>query len=402
MSIPTNRSLRRKQAPHLRQLIQANGKRNTSLFRYIASLTIRLIPRAAIASSLLFILQCVYVICRTPRLPPPPFSGTDFPKEGLVVEYDGDVNKVKAEGCPESTGNRIDEFRLVLIGDSPVEGIGNNEHMHALCGQTAEAFAKRVCKSSDGNQYRYDRVRYWSFGKSGLTAHGIEEEMVPYLHSTTDHIQKSLGASLSNVQGSNQEPIMHAIVLLCGVNNVLSPSTPHSFAEEVSSLLVSIRSHPGLKRSPIIILGLPDFAKLPFLPSWPMGWLLGLKGRQMQCALERVVEETQLSDESNNESEEVKVIMAQIPEVQDLIGSRGYRRLDSSNVRGNVSSTKTPFISSFCHPLKRHLDHDIINPDSIRSLGISDFLCDDGFHPGKYGTIYIGSLIADAYSNSQK
>jgi hypothetical protein len=242
-----------------------------------------------------------------------------------------------------------------------------------------------VCSKDSDNQWGYEAVRYWSFGKSGLTARGIQEEMVPLLHLTADRIEQSR-------DDKQQELAIHAIVLLCGVNNVLTPQcTPKSFSEEVSSLLLSIRNHPGLKCTPILILGLPDFSKLPFLPSWPMGWLLGLKGRKMQSVLEEVMEHTQHEDGLKYN----KVVMVQIPEVQDIIGSRGYRRLESSSIQDKTKSSSSRFISSFCHPLQKHLGQ--INPCILSSLGINDFLCDDGFHPGRYGTVYIGSLIADAY-----
>lgn len=265
---------RRKHTSHLRQFLRTNNaKGSTSLLRFIVSLAIKIIPRATIASSMVFILQCLYVVVRTPRLPPPPLSGLNFPRDGLVVKNEESIDDRRAETDGTSTNRRHrNEFRLVLIGDSPVEGIGNNHHSSALCGQTAKAFAKAVCRRSIGNdleQNRYECVRYWSFGQSGLSASGIQEKMVPLLYSTMDSIMQCINGSGEDTNKSNQDPIIHAIVLLCGVKNVLSPQcTPFSFATEVQSLLASIRYYPGLEKTPIIILGLPDFAKLPFLPSW--------------------------------------------------------------------------------------------------------------------------------------
>ena len=273
---------RRKQTSYLRQFLRTNkANSGTSLFRFIASFAIKIIPRATVASSILFLLQCLYVVIRTPRLPPPPLSGLSFPRDGIIVKneesFDSDqrveTGGITSTSTDRQTENR-NEFRLVLIGDSPVEGIGNNHHSSALCGQTAKAFAKVVCPQKMGNdlkqnRYGFDCVRYWSFGQSGLDARGIEEKMVPLLYSTTDIIMQDINDSGEDTKGSNQDPIIHAIVLLCGVNNVLSPHcTPSSFAAEVQSLLASIRDYPGLEQTPIIILGLPDFAKLPFLPSW--------------------------------------------------------------------------------------------------------------------------------------
>jgi lysophospholipase L1-like esterase len=305
-------------------------------------------------------------------LPPPPSSGVDFPKDGIVVvsdddEVDSDTHAAFDENCPDKATKKVNEFRLVLIGDSPVEGIGNNQHSTALCGETASAFARRVCHKGS-----YDCVRYWSFGKSGLTAGGIETEMVPLLHSTADLVNATADTTY--------KPTIHVIVLLCGVNNVLSSSTPSSFATEVSSLLAAIRRHPSLQQTPIILLGLPDFSRLPFLPAWPMGWILGLKGKRLQQKLEDVVEQIQRNADS------IDVVLVQIPEVQDVIGSRGYIRLDSSNIGEETIATGSGrFVSRFCHPLLKHLGHKAINPSTVTYLGIDDFLCNDGFHPGRYG-----------------
>ena len=389
------------------------------------------------------------MVCKTPRLPPPPLSGFDFPREGLVatrVDVDAmeeSQNDSLRNGENDATSHdyvatchtpdkrrrhQSNEFRLVLIGDSPVEGIGNNHHSSALCGQTAKAFAEVVCRSRSIRNHpntpqdnkRYDCVRYWSFGKSGLTARGIQDEMVPLLHSTADmlhqcyHDSKKSNDELPSSRGSDEDPIIHAIVLLCGVNNVLSPQcTPLSFAADVSSLLSSIRKHRCLRQTPILILGLPDFSGLPFLPSWPMGWVLGARGRRMQYALEELVGKIQ-GEERLEESGNVKTIVAPIPEVQALIESRGFCRRDgnSRNVNDNELSSSQEQTSKddidrkdaynqlgfrFYHPLEKHLGSDVINLKKITSLGIKDFLCDDGFHPGRYGTVLIGRLLSDAY-----
>ncbi|KAL3802682.1 hypothetical protein HJC23_012006 [Cyclotella cryptica] len=442
---------RDKRSTYYRQITQTNhGKSSSSRIRFLLVSLGKILPRAAIASSLLFVLQCFYVICKTPRLPPPPLSGFDFPKEGLVAtsheentwaESQKDSEKEKnslkddtshdnATACHKRNtqiSRQSNEFRLILIGDSPVEGIGNRDHSSALCGQTAKAFAKVVCRSNNTSRRPntpqfdevYDRVRYWSFGKSGLTARGIQDEMVPLLHSTFDRILECYHDSTQ----SNDEPpssltideesVIHAIVLLCGVNNVLSPQcTPSSFSSEVSSLLSSIRKHACLRQTPILVLGLPNFSKLPFLPSWPMGWILGVRGRRMQSALEGLVEEIQR--EERLESGRTKTIMVPIPEVQDMIDSKGYYRRDghSSASDDKQSPCSNQIMSKddmdkkdsynqlglrFYHPLEKHLGNDVIHPKTITSLGINDFLCDDGFHPGRHGTVFIGSLLSDAY-----
>lgn len=291
----------------------------------------------------------------------------------------------------------------MLVGDSPVEGIGNDHHHHALGGQTARAFAKLVCR--DGG---YDRVRYWSYGKSGLTARGIQEDMVPFVHRVVDDLQRRDEDDPDGTNGgggaSSSEPAIHAVVLLCGVNNVLDPrSTAASFHSEVRSLLGSIRGRPGLEHTPVVVLGLPDFAKLPFLP-WPLCFALGLRGRRMQRVLELAVNEFQPNNANNGKTDKhrrqrgTRTVMVQIPDVQDVIGTIGYHRHDSNAEckMDNDPTSNAPLKMKLCHPLLRYLGNSL-DQSKLGSLGMEDFLCGDGFHPGGYGTTYIGNLIAETY-----
>jgi len=406
----------------------------------VARAALKIVAGASITTSALLALQLVWIVLKTPRLPPPPLSGVDFVREGRVVRADDDetnddvedfqnggakagmtstkiLNKgAEASSCNKRTNTNAirkqKEFRLVLVGDSPVEGIGNIHHKHALGGQTARAFANLVC-----HQEEYDCVRYWSYGKSGLTARGINEELVPLVHRVVDDVHQSATNHNDDGDGTDKEassdPAIHAIILLCGVNNVLDPlSTRTSFHSEVHSLLEAIRVRPELEHTPLIVLGLPDFANLPFLP-WPLGFALGLRGRKMQRILEMVVTEFQLKEKGklldNNQPERAKTIMVNIPEVQEVLRSIGYHRHDStdkcitndgsSDAHIN-SSMACPLRMKLCHPLLKYLGDG--SQSKIGSLGMEDFLCDDGFHPGKYGTVYIGNLIAEAYGKMMR
>jgi len=111
--------------------------------------------------------------------PPITFFWSDVAREGRIVapnhDADGDLVGVKVDKEKEQK-----EFRIALIGDSPVEGIGNKHHDTALSGETARAFAQKVVVGMKQKPHQhstnkgdcYDSVRYWSYGKSGLTARG--------------------------------------------------------------------------------------------------------------------------------------------------------------------------------------------------------------------------------------
>lgn len=354
----------------------------------------KIILRASITTSAVLVLQLLYVIWRTPRLPPPPLSGVDFAKEGRMVapnQEDGDGDDLLVDGNFDKE-KKQKEFRIVLIGDSPVEGIGNTHHNIALSGETARAFAQKVVVGMQRRQQQLKTtnkgdccycVRYWSYGKSGLTARGIEEEMVPYLHRVVKSLEKD------DSSDDEQHTVIHAVVLLCGVNNVLDlKSTASSFYSDVHSLILSIRNNPRLSNTPLIVLGLPDFSRLPFLP-WPLAFALGYRGRIMQSRLEMAVREIQLKErESNVNNGKVATVLKVIPDVQTVLGTIGYHRCDSDD---------TTLQMRLCHPLLKYMGGIQLAQDTIASMGMTDFLCDDGFHPGKLGTVYVGNLIREAY-----
>ncbi|KAL7459097.1 hypothetical protein ACHAWC_010812 [Mediolabrus comicus] len=418
--LPSSSAKSRSRRLHHHSSFKSNNPSLNSLNSYISNAAKKLakiILHSSIATATVLMLQLLYVIYRTPRLPPPPLSGVDFPREGRRMvaaaatppdqKSDDDLIKSKTSSSTTSTTSttitKQKEFRLVLIGDSPVEGVGNANHNVALSGQTAKAFAQKVVvgggmqqqnKQASIDYYGYDCVRYWSYGKSGLTARGIEEEMVPYLHRVVDDI-----ISTSSEEVHQNSSTIHAIVLLSGVNNVLDVnSTASSFYLDVHRLIRCIRNNPRLMNTPLIVLGLPDFSTLPFLP-WPLAFALGVRGRMMQRMLEKAIREIQLDEqERNNTMKENKgkctrTILKVIPDVQTVLGSNGYhchRSCEESDKPATIQMR-------FCHPLLKYLGGIPLTQDRIASLGMIDFLCDDGFHPGKLGTVYVGNLIREAY-----
>lgn len=302
-------------------------------------------------ASLLIATQALYVALTTPKLPPPPNSGYDFDKEGLLIKYTNTTSDnnngmettvsqeqqgEKEEANGGNTGESSDsEFRLVLVGDSPVEGIGNKKHCEALGGQTALAFSNLLRRS----------VRYWSYGKSGLTARGIEESMVPF------------------VQGLSSRYRIDAIVVMCGVNNVLSGHSANTFRKEVLGLLDSLVPCCSCQ---IIVIDLIDFALLPFLP-FPLSKVLSWRSRVLQTELEAVVKG--YTNEQGVNGQEKLVSIAHMPHVSDVLESGDD------------------------NPLLEH----ITTEEQRNSLSLDHFFADDNFHPALLGNALMGKVIADAY-----
>ncbi len=302
------------------------------------------------AAGLVITGQALYVAATTLRLPPPKNSGHDFEQNGLIVEFEASEEASEAseasgasEDCyeeEEQTGKILDHdhydddrqkrsFNLALVGDSPVEGIGNDEHHLALGGKTALAFSELLRKP----------VRYWSYGKSGLTAAGIRKEMVPLLRRSAKKYD------------------IDAVVLSCGVNNVLQGVSPDAFGGEVDELLDSVIEccTPNTK---IIMLALIDFAYLPFLP-WPLSKACSWRSQALQKEMEAAVKHRQGGRHC--------IEIASYPNISELIS-------DSS------------------HHLLHHM-----NEEDKQSLQLSDFYSDDNFHPAGHGSIVAGKIIAGTY-----
>lgn len=299
------------------------------------------------AGSLLLASQAIYIAMCTPRLPPPDRSGHEFEEDGLLVCYypfssDDNNNSIN------NVSQEVPEFLLVLIGDSPVEGIGNDTHCKALGGQTALAFSKLLKRP----------VRYWSYGKSGLTAKGIKEEMVPLL------------------QRVSTKHDVDAVVVSCGVNNVLIGQSAAPFGEEVCHLLDAIIKHTACHTS-IIVMELLDFALMPFIP-FPLSKVASWRSKTLQSEMEGIVNsytqqyKYQCSQQHHQQQHRRKGVigMAYMPPVEEMIN-------DTS------------------HPL---LDH-ITCLEEKNALQLSDFFADDDFHPANHGTIVIGSLLASTYEH---
>jgi len=299
------------------------------------------------AAGLVVAAQAVYVALNTPRLQPPPNSGHDFEKDGLLIRYTSpttntDATNTDADSCTDSCTDTDtassnfeedakSEFRLVLVGDSPIEGIGNKEHLETLGGQTALAFSKLFRRS----------VRYWSYGKCGLTARGVEDEMVPLVQRLSRRYTK-----------------IDAIVVMCGVNNVLSGHSADHFGKEVRGLLDSLVS---CCPCPIIIIDLIDFRFLPFLP-FPLSKILSWRSQALQTELEAIVN-------GYGEKERLGhlISMAHMPDVPNTN--------NDSLLLENSSS---------------------LEPRA--SLSLDHFFADDNFHPALLGNALIGKSIVNAYT----
>lgn len=173
----------------------------------------------------LLLMQALWVRLRTPRL-----RGAAGPTSGTVQRTGGPLG-------------------LIVLGESPVTGIGARTHEHAVTGRTAEALASRT-----------DRTVNWqAFGLSGATARRMLREVIPQLDGKT----------------------ADAVIIALGVNDVLAWRGPAQWTTDLEHLITSVRRH--LNNPLIVLTGVPPMQYFPALPQ-PLRRVLGLRARQLDRA----------------------------------------------------------------------------------------------------------------------
>lgn len=281
---------------------------------------LRLVSCATGVAGLLFAAQAAYVMYATPKLTAPKHSGRFFVDDGILVNHQEVI-------CNN------EEFQLILIGDSPIEGIGHDNHYDTVGGQTALAFSKALGRP----------VRFWCYGKSGLTADGIRKEMLPFL--------------MTRIQENNIRPDL--IVLSVGVNNVLLGQSASAFRNDATNLLQDIES--CCRSTKVLVLELLDFASMPFLP-YPLKSFLSWRSKILQKELQQLV--FHMKQKKSN------IAMSYLPNVKCLLG-------------GNRD-----------HSLWDHLQ---LSQEERQNIAIEDFFAKDKFHPGGYGCKVIGKNLVDTF-----
>ncbi|MEJ2368641.1 MAG: SGNH/GDSL hydrolase family protein [Acidobacteriota bacterium] len=167
---------------------------------------------------------------RTPRLSEPP-----GPPAGLT----------KGAGIPR---------RLVVLGESPVAGIGLADHREGLAARCAA-----ILNESNG-----EAVAWQALGKSGITAREAASELVPGL-------------------GSKRVDLL---VIALGVNDAISLHSSGRFRRDMKSLLAAAVRETG--GSPTIVAGIPPVKYFPALPQ-PLRFFLGLRAECLDAVLPEVV-----------------------------------------------------------------------------------------------------------------
>ena len=171
--------------------------------------------------------------------------------------------RLRTPRLPEASGpdsGRVDRggepFDLIVLGESPVAGIGAPTHEFALTGRTASALARRAERT----------VRWQASGLSGATARRTLRELVP------------------RIAGRNAD----AVIIALGVNDVISWRGVSNWTKDIEQLISEVRRH--VDNSLIILTGVPPMQHFPALPQ-PLRFVLGLRARLLDRGSARLAAE---------------------------------------------------------------------------------------------------------------
>lgn len=163
----------------------------------------------------------------TPRLPEVPGPDTGLAGQG----HDGAA------------------LSLLTVGESPVAGVGVENHDEAITGQLALQMAHRLQRP----------VSWRACGKNGITVREARIEVIPHIPC---------------------EPVDVALVAF-GVNDTTAFRPVSRWSADLRQMLDAIESRCQPKL--ILLSGVPPIARFPALPQ-PLRWVMGLKAQALDVA----------------------------------------------------------------------------------------------------------------------
>lgn len=141
-----------------------------------------------------------------------------------------------------------DPLRLLVLGESTVDGVGAASHEEALTGQLALALAERTGRG----------VRWQAVGCTGANARVVLEELLPAA-----------------------EPA-DLVVIALGVNDTIELHSAGRYRRDLLRLVVAVRRELG--PVPVLLVGVPPMGRFPVLPQ-PLRAVLGARSATRPCRL---------------------------------------------------------------------------------------------------------------------
>lgn len=144
---------------------------------------------------------------------------------------------------------RLPTIRLIMLGESPVAGVGVAHHAEGLSGQTAQALHDRTQRA----------VAWEAIGKNGMTARGCQRQLMPCLVGKQADI----------------------LVMALGVNDVTGLHSPSRWQTDLRQLIMAARELLG--DIPLIVAGVPPLGRFPAIPQ-PTRSILGMRANALDGA----------------------------------------------------------------------------------------------------------------------
>ncbi|UQS22071.1 SGNH/GDSL hydrolase family protein [Amycolatopsis thermalba] len=142
-----------------------------------------------------------------------------------------------------------DPVRLLVIGESTVDGVGAETHEEALTGQLASVLAGRLGRG----------ISWRVAGRTGANARTVRAELL---------------------DEACREPADLVVVAL-GVNDTIEMRSPGRYRRDLLALVVAARR--ALGPVPVLLAGVPPLGAFPSLPQ-PLRLVLGLRGEALDAA----------------------------------------------------------------------------------------------------------------------
>jgi len=158
-----------------------------------------------------------------------------------------------AEGCCEGAEP---SFELIVMGESPVAGIGAPTHHDAITGQTSLALQRQTGRT----------VRWRALGLSGATVRVATQQLAPRL------------------AGRRAD----AVILAFGVNDSLKQRAANDWIFDLRQLIAAVRNHVG--PVPIVLAGVPPLQDFPTFPP-RLGAFLGQRSALLNQASQALAAE---------------------------------------------------------------------------------------------------------------
>lgn len=184
---------------------------------------------ADLARMPLYWLQGRWVRMRTPRLAPAPGADSGF--------------------C----GSAQPVYRLLVLGESTVAGIGASTQELGLAGQLALAL----------HNFDQRAVAWQAVGASGLTVQAARQSLLPRVAAHA----------------------ADCAVLVFGVNDALEGTSDRVWMQQWTALIAELRGRIGAV--PIYLAGVPPLQVFPALPEPLRGWL-GRRAARLERALRQL------------------------------------------------------------------------------------------------------------------